>query len=74
VAVVLWELMAVLRLACKENIGSEIARLQKIIEANSEPTPSNDIPEMTIAPDGKFSRDQRFGGGHEPFLGQLANR
>ncbi|VXD25662.1 Succinate dehydrogenase and fumarate reductase iron-sulfur protein [Planktothrix serta PCC 8927] len=41
-------------LACKENIGSEVARLQKIAEANSEPTPSNDIPEMTIAPMGNL--------------------
>jgi succinate dehydrogenase / fumarate reductase iron-sulfur subunit len=41
-------------LACKENIGSEVARLQKIAEANSSQTPSNDIPEMTIAPMGNF--------------------
>lgn len=41
-------------LACKENIGSEVARLQKIAEANSEPSQVNDIPEMTIAPMGNL--------------------
>ncbi len=41
-------------LACKENIGSEVARLQKIAQANSSQTPSNDIPEMTIAPMGNL--------------------
>ena len=41
-------------LACKENIGSEVARLQKIAEANSEPSQLNDIPEMTIAPMGNL--------------------
>ncbi|MFM6454509.1 MAG: 2Fe-2S iron-sulfur cluster-binding protein, partial [Planktothrix sp.] len=41
-------------LACKENIGSEVARLQKIAEANSEPSQFNDIPEMTIAPMGNL--------------------
>lgn len=41
-------------LACKENIGSEVQRLQEIAKANSAQTPSDSIPEITIAPMGNM--------------------
>ncbi|MDF0555103.1 succinate dehydrogenase/fumarate reductase iron-sulfur subunit [Kamptonema sp. UHCC 0994] len=41
-------------LACKENIASEVQRLQKIANANSAQTPSDSIPEITIAPMGNM--------------------
>lgn len=41
-------------LACKENIGSEVQRLQEIANANSAKTPSDSIPEITIAPMGNM--------------------
>lgn len=39
-------------LACKENLGSEIARLQKI--SSSPPLVTNTIPEITVAPLGNM--------------------
>ncbi|MDX2214910.1 MAG: succinate dehydrogenase/fumarate reductase iron-sulfur subunit [Oculatellaceae cyanobacterium bins.114] len=42
-------------LACKENVGSELARLQHIAEANHDPNKSlDDIPTITIAPMGNM--------------------
>ncbi|HLO49824.1 MAG TPA: succinate dehydrogenase/fumarate reductase iron-sulfur subunit [Kamptonema sp.] len=41
-------------LACKENIASELQRLQEIANANSAKTPSDSIPEITIAPMGNM--------------------
>lgn len=41
-------------LACKENIGSEVQRLQEIAKANSAQTLSDSIPEITIAPMGNM--------------------
>jgi len=41
-------------LACKENIGSEVQRLQQIANSNSDQTPSDSIPEITIAPMGNM--------------------
>lgn len=40
-------------LACKENIGGELARLEKIAASSSVP-PSDAIPEITIAPMGNM--------------------
>lgn len=41
-------------LACKENVGSELARLQHISNANSEPSSSESLPTITIAPMGNM--------------------
>ncbi|EAW35880.1 succinate dehydrogenase/fumarate reductase iron-sulfur subunit [Lyngbya sp. PCC 8106] len=41
-------------LACKENITSELARLEQIAASSSAPTASNGIPEITIAPMGNM--------------------
>ena len=41
-------------LACKENIASEVERLQKIANANSAQIPSDSIPEITITPMGNM--------------------
>ncbi|WP_413161647.1 succinate dehydrogenase/fumarate reductase iron-sulfur subunit [Capilliphycus salinus ALCB114379] len=41
-------------LACKENIGSELARLEKIAASSSVPPASNGLPEITIAPMGNM--------------------
>ncbi|MBW4614126.1 MAG: succinate dehydrogenase/fumarate reductase iron-sulfur subunit [Desmonostoc vinosum HA7617-LM4] len=39
-------------LACKENVGSELSRLQKILSASE--TQANPIPEITVAPLGNM--------------------
>lgn len=41
-------------LACKENIGSEVARLEKIAKSRSDITNIDDIPTMIIAPMGNM--------------------
>ncbi|MGE5656419.1 MAG: succinate dehydrogenase/fumarate reductase iron-sulfur subunit [Actinomycetota bacterium] len=41
-------------LACKENVGSELQRLQKIADSNSAQTASDSLPEFTIAPMGNM--------------------
>lgn len=41
-------------LACKENIGSELKRLQEIAQSNWAQTPTDSIPEFTIAPMGNM--------------------
>ncbi|NJK75649.1 MAG: succinate dehydrogenase/fumarate reductase iron-sulfur subunit [Microcoleus sp. SU_5_6] len=41
-------------LACKENIGSELDRLQKIASSSSAEKPAGAIPEITVAPMGNM--------------------
>lgn len=41
-------------LACKENVGSELQRLQQIADSNSAQTASDSLPEFTIAPMGNM--------------------
>lgn len=41
-------------LACKENVGSEVARLQSIAAATPEPVDAATIPTLTIAPMGNM--------------------
>lgn len=41
-------------LACKENIGSELARLEQIAASNFASTSTNEIPQMTVAPMGNM--------------------
>lgn len=41
-------------LACKENVGSELARLDKIAHFSSAEKPINFIPEITVAPMGNM--------------------
>lgn len=41
-------------LACKENVGSELARLEEIANSNSDTGPKPSIPEITIAPMGNM--------------------
>ena len=41
-------------LACKENVASELARLQKIADSSSAEIPTDFIPEITVAPMGNM--------------------
>src|SRR6476469_7861463 len=41
-------------LACKENVGSELARLHKIANSSSAEMPTDVIPEITVAPMGNM--------------------